>query len=247
MLTVSATHKGYLLTGLVIPSVPAVDAIGVPEAVLAAARSSNGLIVFTGLTGSGKTTLAYSVMDHLNSTGNSHICTISRDCGCEIESKQSFVQHKIVGIDTPDVVSGIRSALDQDVDILLVTELRSIEEVSACLEVAMSGHLVFIVLNVGSPEGAIARLIDSFPPDQQLAVRWTLAQVLRCSSALQLFPKAGGAGRVAAFGVLLPDDEMRDAIRNGKDPLDRTKPLPQGCQTIAEHAAQLRKQGVMQA
>jgi len=123
--------------------------------------------------------------------------------------------------------------------VLLVSEIATVEELQACFTVADTGHLVLTQLHADSPEGAIRRMLDVFPDELRPTARKTLATTLRAVCAQRLLPRADGHGRVAAYGVLIPDAEMRTAISAGTDFMNRRLPWPEGCQTIAEHIHKL--------
>jgi twitching motility protein PilT len=222
-----------------------VETLGLPKAIVDAATSPNGLVLFAGPYGSGKTTSAYGMLDHVNERASVHICTVEQPIAARLAPKRAIVQQREIGVDVPDCVSGIRAAMKQDLDVLLVGELRTPEEVQACLTVAETGHMVYVVMHGRSPEVAIQRLIDVQPPETIQAFRRGLAAALRGVLVQQLFPRADGKGRIAAYGVLVPDDEMRDAIRDGRDLTRRESDLPEGCQSLADHLKQLVAEGVV--
>ncbi|MHC5036598.1 MAG: type IV pilus twitching motility protein PilT [Planctomycetota bacterium] len=219
--------------------------IGVPEAMLRAAESPNGLVVCAGLAGSGKTTVLYSLVDHLNTTQACHICTIEDPTGARFLPKRAIVQQREVGIDSPDTLSGISAAMVQDLDVLMVGEIKTLEELAAVVTTAQTGHLVLTQVHAPSPEDAIRRLIDVQADEDGSAFRKALARSLRAVSAQCLVPKASGKGRVPAYGVLVIDEEMRKAIVEGRDPLDRSTPLPAGCQSLEADLERLAREGTI--
>jgi len=245
-LTVARSCGDYTLTVAILPgSVPDVTALGVPEALLQAALSPTGFVIFAGLTGSGKTTAAYSVLDHINAQRPCHICTVEDPIATHLASKKALVQQREVGIDVPDCVSGVVTAMRQDLDVLFVSEMKRVEELQACLRAAITGHMVFSHVHAGTPEEAILRMIDVQPSETEASFCRLLSQALRAVSAQRLLPKASGKGRVAAYSVLIPDAEMRQAIADGHNVLDRSTPLPDGCQTMSEAIEQLRTDGTI--
>lgn len=236
----------YTITvAILLGSVPDVAAIKVPDALVQAALSPSGFVIFAGLTGSGKTTTAYSVLEHINAQRPCHICTVEDPIATHIASKKALVQQREVGIDVPDCVSGVITAMRQDLDVLFVNEMKRVEELQACLRAAITGHMVFSHVHAATPEEAILRMIDVQPSETKASFCRLLSQALRAVSAQRLLPKASGKGRVAAYGVLIPDDEMRQAIADGRNVLDRDTSLPDGCQAMAEGIEQLRKDGVI--
>jgi twitching motility protein PilT len=223
-----------------------IKAAGMPEAMVKAAESSHGLVVVAGPTGSGKTTSVVSLVDYLNATKVCHICTVEDPILIHFTPKQAIIQQREVGTDVPDTVAGIASALVQDLDVLYVSELKRAEEVSAAISSAEAGHMVIFAMHGESPEDAVQRLIDVFPPEEQRAIRRRLAGVLRAVSVQVLLRKATGKGRVAAYGVLIPDDATRRAIVEGRV-LDASAKSGPGCQTLAEGIQRLRDAGTVSA
>jgi len=160
-----------------------------------------------------------------------------------VAPKKALVQQREIGVDVPNALSGIEAARHQDLDVLLIGEIATVEELQACITTAETGHMVLTQLHAETPEGAIQRMIDVFPEDIRQVSRKALASVLRGVSAQRLLPKTDGKGRLAAYGVLIPDDEMRTAIAEGRDFMARKTPWPEGCQTMAEHIERLRAEG----
>lgn len=222
-------------------------AAGVPDVLLQASDAANGLIVVGGPTGSGKTTVALSLLDYINATRPVHIITVEDPVLARLTPKQALVQHREVGTDIPDTVSGIRWALKQDPDILYVSELKSLGELEAVVTMADAGHLVLTVMHGFSPEDIVQRILDVHPPETREAFRRRLASVLRAVSVQRLLRKAGGKGRVAAYGVLIPDDATRQAIVAGTELKERSAPLPEGCRTLADDIRRLREEGIVSA
>ncbi|MBN2311422.1 MAG: Flp pilus assembly complex ATPase component TadA [Candidatus Hydrogenedentes bacterium] len=234
------------LRGRLVPTaIPTLAQVCAPEALIEAAESPNGLVIVSGLNGSGKTTTCYSLLDHLNRESACHICTVENPCWLAVRPNKALIQQREIGVDVPSCVAGLRAAMHQDPDVVFVGELTTVEELQACITVAETGHLVITQLHAHSPEAAIARIIDVFPEEMRAVARKTLASVLRAASTQCLLPREGGGGRVAAYGVLVPDAEMREAIAEGRDVLERQSPLPDGCQTLAEHIAAYVRDGVV--
>jgi len=225
--------------------IPSPEEIELPAAVLQAAEAHNGLLIFTGPTGSGKSTAAACVADHINATRSGHICLLGDPMEFMLEPKQCLLQHKDLGLDMPDFEAGMRAALAQDLDVLYLSEIRSPEELRMCLTVALTGHLVVTVLHARTAVDAIARVARGFPPELRETGLADFAEALRCLAALKLFPKAEGSGRVAAYSVLVPDDEMRAAIAGGRAVFERETPLPAGCQDFATSIGSLVERGVI--
>lgn len=222
-----------------------VEKTGLPDAMVKAAESGHGLVVVAGLQGSGKMTCALALLDHLNATDPCHICTVQEPIWPHLTPKQAIVQQREVGVDVPDVVSGIRAAMRQDMDVLFVDEMKRAEEVSAVLAAADTGHMVITTAHGGSPEDVIQRFLDVYPESDLDAARRRLARVLRGVSVQRLLLKAEGKGRAAAYGVLIPDEETRTAILQGQELAARTSPPPAGSQSLADDIVRLRDEGTV--
>lgn len=199
-----------------IPSqVPDFDSLGLPNVLLEMTDVSNGLMLVTGPTGSGKSTTLASIIDRLNSTEPGHILTLEDPVEFMHQHKMSLVNQREIGVDTLSFQNGLRSLLRQDPDIVLVGELRDVETIEAALEVAETGHLVFGTLHTNSTIQTISRIINVFPADQQEPIRTLLSFVLQGVVAQQLLPKKGG-GRVLAQEILRITPAIRNLIREDK-------------------------------
>ena len=224
-------------------SIPNLEAIRFPQAMLDAAGSPHGLVIISGPTGSGKSTAAFSLLEHINAHSPGHICTIEDPIQYRLFAKKALVQQREVGSDVPDTVAGIQASLRQDPDVIFIGELKSVEELEASIAAAELGHLFIIVLHASTPEDALQRLMDIFPEEVRDVSRKALARVLRGVSAQVLLPAKDKPGRTVAYGVLIPDDEMRAAIVEGRDVLARRSPLPEGCRTLDQDIERLANEG----
>jgi len=244
---VARSHGEYTMTVRVMPNrIFSVEEMLFPEAMIKAALSPNGLVVVAGHVGSGKTTGLLGLVDHINANVDGvHICTVEGPNHMVIPAKKALVQQREIGVDVPSALAGIEAAQGQDQDVLMIGEIATVEELQACIATAQTGHMVLTQLHASSPEEAIQRMIDVFPEDVRAVSRKALAHVLRGVSAQQLVPRADGGGRLAVYGVLIPDDEMREAIAEGRDFMARKTPWPEGCQRMADHIERLRAEGVI--
>lgn len=199
-----------------IPSqVPDFDSLGLPAVLLEMTDVSNGLMLVTGPTGSGKSTTLASIIDRLNQTESGHIITLEDPVEFVHQHKNCLVNQREIGVDTLTFENGIRSLLRQDPDIVLVGELRDLVTIEASLEIAETGHLVFGTLHTNSTIQTISRIINVFPADQQEQIRTLLSFVLQGVVAQQLLPKKGG-GRVLAQEILRMTPAIRNLIREDK-------------------------------
>jgi twitching motility protein PilT len=201
---------------LVPQEVPALDSLQVPPVLSELTKKPRGFVLVTGPTGSGKSTTLAAMLDLINSEREDHILTIEDPIEFLHRHKKSIVNQREVGSDAPDFALGLRAALRQDPDVILVGEMRDLETVSTALTAAETGHLVFATLHTQSTAQTVDRIIDVFPPEQQAQVRTQLSIALQGIVTQQLLPTADGRGRVVACEVLIPTPAIRNLIREGK-------------------------------
>lgn len=196
--------------------IPDFKSLGLPNILLKMTDISNGLILVTGPTGSGKTTTLASILDRLNEEEAGHIITLEDPVEFVHAHKSSIVNQREVGTDTLSFKNGLRSMLRQDPDIVLIGEMRDADTVSAALTIAETGHLVFGTLHTNSCVQTINRLINVFPADQHSQVRTLLSFVLQGIVAQQLLQRANEQGRVLVQEILIPNPAIRNLIREEK-------------------------------
>ncbi len=192
------------------------DELGMPDSVSRFAHLPRGLVLVTGPTGSGKTTTLASILDLANRTRAAHIVTIEDPIEFLHPHKRSVVNQREVGSDTETFASALKHALRQDPDIILVGELRDLETTSTALTAAETGHLVLATLHTQSATQTIDRVIDIFPPHQQLQIRAQLAASLQGVVTQALAPRADQKGRAVIVEILTATPAIRSLIREGK-------------------------------
>ena len=196
--------------------IPALDSLGVPPVLRELTQKPRGFVLVTGPTGSGKSTTLAAMIDSINIEREDHILTIEDPIEFLHRHKSSIVNQREIGSDAPDFARGLRAALRQDPDVILVGEMRDLETVSTALTAAETGHLVFATLHTQSTAQTVDRVIDVFPPEQQAQVRTQLSIALQGIVTQQLLPTSDGRGRVVACEVLIPTPAIRNLIREGK-------------------------------
>jgi twitching motility protein PilT len=200
-----------------IPSIiPDFKALSLPNILLEMTDVSNGLILVTGPTGSGKSTTLAALLDRLNENGSGHIITLEDPIEFVHPHKGCVVNQREIGSDSLTFHAAIKSLLRQDPDIVLVGELRDAETIEAALTIAETGHLVFGTLHTNSAIQTVNRIINVFPADQQDQIRTLLSFVLQGIVAQQLIPKSFEPGRVAAMEIMRPTPAIRNLIREDK-------------------------------
>jgi twitching motility protein PilT len=192
------------------------DELGLPDAVHEFAQMRRGLVLVTGVTGSGKSTTLAGLLDIVNSERREHIMTVEDPIEFLHRHKKSVVNQREVGADTHSFSQALKHVLRQDPDVILVGEMRDLETISTALTAAETGHLVFGTLHTQSAPSTIDRIVDVFPPQGQEQIRIMIANSLQAVVTQALLPTADGAGRVAALEILLPDDAVRNLIRQAK-------------------------------
>ena len=197
-------------------SIKTVDELGLPPVMHELARRPRGFVLVTGPTGSGKSTSLAAVVDEINATREEHIMTIEDPIEFLHGHKKCIVNQREIGSDASSFAAGLKAALRQDPDVILVGEMRDLETIHTALTAAETGHLVFATLHTQDTPQTIDRIIDVFPASQQQQVRVQLSVALQGIITQQLLPTADGAGRVAACEVLLATPAIRNLIREGK-------------------------------
>ncbi len=173
-------------------------------------------MLVTGPTGSGKSTTLAAIIDEINRTRSEHILTVEDPVEFVHRHKKCIVNQREIGPDATSFAEALKAALRQDPDVILVGEMRDLETISTALTAAETGHLVFGTLHTQSAPSTIDRIIDVFAPEQQEQVRIMIANSLQAVVTQALLPTANGVGRVAALEILLPDDAVRNLIRQAK-------------------------------
>ncbi|MHB8462440.1 MAG: type IV pilus twitching motility protein PilT [Vulcanimicrobiaceae bacterium] len=191
------------------------DEIGLPAACSGFLSEPHGLLLFTGPTGSGKSTSLFSAVRELSNRRPLHILTIEDPIEVAFSSERSFIRRREVGRDAPDMASCIRSAMRSDPDVLVIGEMRDVASITAALEAAETGHLVVSTLHASSSVSCIQRIVDSFPADRSAEARARLSGVLVGIVNQRLLPRIGG-GRVVAAECLVANDAVRTLIREAR-------------------------------
>ncbi len=177
---------------------------------------NRGLIVVTGPTGSGKSTTLAVMIDYANKNRKDHIITLEDPIEFVHISKSCLINHREVGVHTKSFASGLRGALREDPDIILVGEMRDLETIELAITAAATGHLVFGTLHTTSASKTVDRIIDVFPAEQQNKIRQTLSEALKGIVAQTLFKRRDKKGRIAAFEILVFNTAIANLVREGK-------------------------------
>ncbi len=196
--------------------IPTIDDLGLPDICKDMVLESDGLVIVTGPTGSGKSTTLAAMLGYLNQRMGRKIITIEDPIEYVHQDNQSIFVQRETGTDTHSFASALKHALRQDPDVIMVGEMRDLETISTALTAAETGHLVLTTLHTPGVAQSMDRIIDSFSPHQQQQIRLQLATTLKGVLYQCLVPAYQGEGRVAAIEVLIATHAVRSIIREGK-------------------------------
>lgn len=196
--------------------IPSLEELELPQILMQIAEKPQGLVLVTGPTGSGKSTTLASVINYMNQTSRKHIITLEDPIEYLHKHGNSIIDQREVGFDTNNFANGLRAALRQDPDVILVGEMRDLETIQTAITAAETGHLVLGTLHTSSAPATINRIIDVFPPSQQPQVRIQLASVLVSIISQRLFKTIDNKGRKAATEILVNNPAVANLIRNEK-------------------------------
>lgn len=225
-------------------TIPSIEQLGLPETIKQLTTHPHGLILVTGPTGSGKTTTLASMIDYINQRQKKHIITLEDPIEYFHSHGQSIIQQREVGVDTKQFSTGLRAALRQDPDIILVGEMRDLETIATAITAAETGHLVLATLHTNSAAQTIHRIIDVFPPHQQNQIRLQLASVLRAVISQRLFIKPDQNGRVVATEILIGQPNVANLIRSEK--IDQINNIIQTSKAVGMHSLQMSIKELLQ-
>ncbi|GIP28679.1 twitching motility protein PilT [Paenibacillus sp. J23TS9] len=217
-LNVFRQQNGASIAARLIPAVvPDLAQLGLPPVIRSLTHKPHGLILVTGPTGSGKSSTLAALIDHINHTQHKHIITLEDPIEYIHNNRTSLIQQREVGSDTASFAQGLRAALRQDPDVILVGELRDLETISAAVTAAETGHLVLGTLHTTDAPQTIDRIIDAFPGHQQSQIRIQLAGVLNAIVSQRLLPRKAGGGRICVTEVMINTPAVANLIRSEKN------------------------------
>jgi twitching motility protein PilT len=220
-----------------------IDELQLPKVLEDIALKPRGLVLVTGVTGSGKSTTLAAMIQHLNQQHKANVITIEdpieflhRDINCHINQRE-------VGTDTASFAQALRRVLRQDPDVILIGEIRDLETLDAALKAADTGHMVFSTLHTMDATQTIQRVLSFYPPHQQAEVRFSLANALQAVVSQRLVPRADKPGRVPAIEILINTAAVRDQIRDMQSALNIPDLIKEG---TVQYGMQAFDQSLMQ-
>jgi twitching motility protein PilT len=244
-------RSSFMIVMRVIPfDVPTFESLGLPPVLATLTAAEHGLVLVTGGTGSGKSSTMAAMVNHINQTQQRHVLTLESPIEFLHRDVNSSVTQREVGVDTDSVRAGLRAALRQDPDVIMIGEMRDTETIDMALKAGETGHLLISAVHTPDVLTTINRLIATFPPEEQEVTRLRLAETLQAVVSQRLVHKAEGEGQVVAVEILISTGVVRDMIQNP----ERTIELPQlmrasreqyGMQTFDQHLLELLSEGIV--
>lgn len=195
-------------------TVPSINDLGLPPILKRFCGLEQGLVLVTGITGSGKTTTLASMVEEINNSRSGVIVSIEDPIEYIFAHNLCRVKQREIGTDTKSFPIALRHVLRQDPDVILISEMRDLETIAAAITAAETGHLVLATLHTIDAPKAIDRIVDAFPPDQQGQIIAQLANALQAVIAQRLLPRADGKGRIVCTEVMVMNDGVRSCLRD---------------------------------
>lgn len=196
----------------VVPGVPSLERLGLPPIVKRLAAEPRGLVLFTGPAGSGRTTSLAAYIEQINNTRPVSIVTVEDPIEVLFPDRMAVISQREVGVDTKDYAEGLRRAIRQDADVIMVSEVATGETAAAAVGAAETGHLVVGVMHTADPIETVRRFVDLFPPALQRNARHQLAALLRGVVSHRLVETADASGQALGVEVMTSNDRVREKI-----------------------------------
>jgi twitching motility protein PilT len=210
-------RSSFMIVMRVIPfEVPTFETLRLPAALARVAQAERGMVLVTGVTGSGKSSTMAAMVNYINRHENRHILTLENPIEFLHTDVQSSVTQREIGSDTQDFKMGLRAALRQDPDVVMIGEMRDAETIDTAIKAAETGHLLISTLHTPDAQSTIMRIMAMFPPEEQEVVRIRLSESLHAVVSQRLLPRANGTGRAVAAEILIVTPAVRDMIADGK-------------------------------
>jgi twitching motility protein PilT len=244
-------RSSFMVVLRVIPfEVPTLDKLCLPRVLETVVDMNRGLVLVTGPSGSGKSSTMAAIINSLNTKANKHIVTLENPIEFLHRDLNSSVTQREVGVDTESFHSGLRSALRQDPDVILIGELPDLETIDIGITAAETGRLLISTLSTPDATTTIARMVAMFPPEEQEVARMRLAESLQAVFSQRLVPRADGEGRVAALEILICTPTIRELIGDRNRVGEIRKHIAagreeDGMQTFEQHLADMVESDVV--
>ena len=244
-------RSSFMVVMRVIPfEVPTFEKLKLPAALARVAEAERGMVLVTGVTGSGKSSTMAAMVNYINAHENRHILTLENPIEFLHTDIQSSITQREIGSDTIDFKMGLRAALRQDPDVVMIGEMRDAETIDTAIKAAETGHLLISTLHTPDAQSTIMRIMAMFAPEEQEVVRIRLSETLHAVVSQRLLPRADGSGRAVAAEILIVTPAVRDMIADGRrigeirdyiaDGRDQY-----GMQTFDQHLTDLVQEGIV--
>lgn len=244
-------RSSFMIVMRVIPfKVPTFEQLKLPATLARVAAAERGMVLVTGVTGSGKSSTMAAMVNYINTHENRHILTLENPIEFLHTDAQSSITQREIGSDTQDFKMGLRAALRQDPDVVMIGEMRDAETIDTAIKAAETGHLLISTLHTPDAQSTIMRIMAMFPPEEQEVVRIRLSETLHSVVSQRLLPRADGNGRAVAAEILIVTPAVRDMIADGKRIHEIRDYIAEGrdqygMQTFDQHLADLVQEGVV--
>lgn len=244
-------RSSFMIVLRVIPfEIPTFEQLRLPKVLDRIADSERGMVLVTGVTGSGKSSTMAAMVQQINRSQSKHVVTLENPIEFLYRDMRSSVTQREIGVDTESFKAGLRAALRQDPDVIMIGEMRDAETIDTAMKAAETGHLLISTLHTADAQMTVNRVIAMFPPEEQGVARIRLAESLEAVVSQRLLPRADGKGRVPAVEVMIATPLIRDLILDES----RTSSLREaiadghdqyGMQTFDQHLMQLVREGMV--
>ncbi len=244
-------RSSFMIVLRVIPfEIPTFEQLRLPKVLDRIADSERGMVLVTGVTGSGKSSTMAAMVQQINRAQSKHVVTLENPIEFLYRDMRSSVTQREIGVDTESFKAGLRAALRQDPDVIMIGEMRDAETIDTAMKAAETGHLLISTLHTADAQMTVNRVIAMFPPEEQGVARIRLAESLEAVVSQRLLPRADGKGRVPAVEVMIATPLIRDLILDES----RTSSLREaiadghdqyGMQTFDQHLMQLVREGMV--
>jgi twitching motility protein PilT len=243
-------RSSFMIVMRVIPfKVPTIGELSLPPVLEKIALTERGMVLVTGVTGSGKSSTLAGIISHINTTAEKHIVTLEEPIEFLHRDVRSSITQREIGVDTETFRQGLKAALRQDPDVIVLGELRDTETIDTAMKAAETGHLLLATVHTPDAQTTIMRIVSMFPPEEQEVVRLRLAESLHAVVSQRLLPRADGKGRAVACEIMINTPtirdlilqnnvgEIRDYMAEGRDQY--------GMQTFDQHLADMVTSGIV--
>jgi len=244
-------RSSFMIVMRVIPfTVPSLESLRLPDVLKTIAESERGLVLVTGVSGSGKSSTIAAMVHHINKTQQKHVVTVENPIEFLHRDLSSSITQREVGVDTDSLVVGLRAALRQDPDVVVLGDIADAETIDSAIKGAETGHLVIASMPTADTVTTIERVIATLPRDEREVARMRFAESLRAVVAQQLLPEKDEKGQVPAVEVLLATPAVRECIRDQSRMGELRKLMADGrkqsgSQTYEQHVAELVEAGLI--